>query len=204
MVNEAEIVPLILDQVNACVGNVLPLIKKQNLSRKTLPFPLFPLPFPPPFFLGEILTPAAMGSGILFTYPQLATIAGVQGVVVYSLSSALPLLVFAFVGPIIRRKCPEGFVLTEWTRQRYGVVAAIWLSFMTLATLFLYMIAELSALGQVITALTGMDGLPTIIVEVAVTTIYTCRPLVVGENVSKKRTLRLTLLQPSAVSKSLS
>lgn len=121
-----------------------------------------------------MLTYLAMGSGILFSYPQLATITGVQGVVIYALSSALPLLIFAFVGPIVRRKCPEGFVLTEWTRQRYGIAAAIYLSFMTLATLFLYMIAELSAIGQVIGALTGLDGLPIIIVEVAVTTIYTC------------------------------
>ena len=42
----------------------------------------------------------ALGSGILFTYPQIATIAGVQGLVVYSLSSALPLLVFAYLGPV--------------------------------------------------------------------------------------------------------
>ncbi len=42
-----------------------------------------------------------------------------------------------------------------------------------LITLFLYMVAELSALGQIITALTGLKGLPSIIVECAVTTIYT-------------------------------
>ena len=115
-----------------------------------------------------------MGSGILFSYPQLATIAGVQGVAVYALSSALPLFVFAIVGPIVRRRCPEGFVLTEWTRQRYGLITALYLSFMTLVTLFLYMIAELSAIGQVVNALTGLDPLPVIIVECAVTTIYTC------------------------------
>ena len=73
----------------------------------------------------------ALGSGILFAYPEIATIAGVQGLVVYSLSSALPLLIFAFLGPIIRRKCPEGFVLTEWTRQRYGAITAIYLSILT-------------------------------------------------------------------------
>jgi Na+/proline symporter len=101
----------------------------------------------------------------------------VQGVVIYALSSALPLLIFAALGPIIRRKCPEGFVLTEWTRQRYGVVTALYLSFMTLVTLFLYMIAELSAIGQVVTALTGLDGLPVVIIECAVTTIYTCKLL---------------------------
>ncbi|CAG8977844.1 hypothetical protein HYALB_00011650 [Hymenoscyphus albidus] len=116
---------------------------------------------------------SALGSGILFSYPQLATITGVQGVIVYAISSAAPLLVFAYLGPIIRAKCPDGFVLTEWTRQRYGVFTAIYISFLTCATMFLYMIAELSALQQIIPALTGMDGLPMVIVECVVTTIYT-------------------------------
>ncbi|KAG9230032.1 hypothetical protein BJ875DRAFT_473364 [Amylocarpus encephaloides] len=116
---------------------------------------------------------SALGSGILFAYPQLAAITGVQGVVVYAISSAAPLLIFAFLGPIIRNKCPEGFVLTEWTRQRYGVITAIYISFLTCATMFLYMVAELSAVQQIMTALTGMDGLPMVIVECAVTTIYT-------------------------------
>jgi Na+/proline symporter len=45
---------------------------------------------------------------------------------------------------------------------------------MTLLTLFLYMISELSAIGQVVTLLTGLDGLPVMIVQCVVTTIYTC------------------------------
>lgn len=73
----------------------------------------------------------ALGSGILFSYPQISTIAGVQGLLVYSLSSSLPIMIFGWLGPIIRRKCPEGFVLTEWTRQRYGAVAALYLSLLT-------------------------------------------------------------------------
>lgn len=36
------------------------------------------------------------------------------------------------------------------------------------------MVAELSALQQIVGALTGLDGLPVVIVECAVTTIYTC------------------------------
>ena len=81
-----------------------------------------------------------------------------QGVVVYAITSAAPLMIFAYLGPIIRKKCPEGFVLTEWTRQRYGLVTALYLSFLTLVTMFLYMMAELSALQQIMNALTGMDG----------------------------------------------
>lgn len=82
-------------------------------------------------------------------------------------------------------------MLTEWTRQRYGTVTALFLSLATyewsfisgyyilipncrLITIFLYMVAELSALQQIISALTGLDGLPAVIVECAVTTIYTC------------------------------
>lgn len=131
-----------------------------------------PIPVPPPPII--LLTDLGLGSGILFSYPELATIAGVQGVVTYALMSALPLLIFAALGPIIRRKCPEGFVLTEWTRQRYGVITALWLSFLTLVTMFLYMVSELSAIGQVVSTLTGLDSLPVLIVQCVVTTIYTC------------------------------
>ena len=74
---------------------------------------------------------AALGSGILFSYPEISTIAGVQGLIVYTLSSSLPLLIFGFLGPIIRRQCPQGFVLTEWTRQRYGMVTALYFSLLT-------------------------------------------------------------------------
>lgn len=126
-----------------------------------------------PANLGPFSNKTALGSGILFTYPQIATIAGVQGLLVYALSSSLPLLIFGALGPIIRRKCPEGFVLTEWTRQRYGAPAGLFLSACTLITMFLYMVAELSALQQIVTLLTGLNGLPVVIVECAVTTIYT-------------------------------
>ena len=73
----------------------------------------------------------ALGSGILFSYPEISTIAGVQGLIIYTLSSSVPLLIFGFLGPIIRRKCPQGFVLTEWTRQRYGIATALYLSLLT-------------------------------------------------------------------------
>lgn len=72
-----------------------------------------------------------MGSGILFTYPQIAVIAGIHGLLVYALASALPLLLFGYLGPKIRKACPEGFVLTEWVRQRYGIIGGLFLSFLT-------------------------------------------------------------------------
>ncbi|KAF3915717.1 hypothetical protein AA313_de0201674 [Arthrobotrys entomopaga] len=116
---------------------------------------------------------SGLGSGILFTYPDIGAWGGVQGVLVYALASALPILLFAFLTPVIRRRTPDGFLLTEWTRDRFGVAAALYLSVLSIITMFLYMVAELSALNSVINLLTGLNGLPALIVEVAVTSIYT-------------------------------
>ncbi|EME39881.1 hypothetical protein DOTSEDRAFT_65790 [Dothistroma septosporum NZE10] len=106
-----------------------------------------------------------------------AAIAGVQGLLVYALTARLPLLLFATLGPILRKKCPEGFVLTEWTRQRYGAVPALYLSFLgeldDCATVRLYMVAELSALQQVVNLLTGLSGLPAVIIQCFTTTVHT-------------------------------
>ncbi|EPS36831.1 hypothetical protein H072_9647 [Dactylellina haptotyla CBS 200.50] len=124
-------------------------------------------------FLSSNRTQRGLGSGILFTYPDIGAFAGVQGVLVYALASALPIFLFAFLTPIIRRRTPEGFLLTEWTRDRFGVAAALYLSILSIITMFLYMVAELSAVNSVINLLTGLNGLPALIVEVAVTTIYT-------------------------------
>lgn len=72
-----------------------------------------------------------MGSSILFTYPDIGTIAGVQGVLTYAACSALPLMVFPLLTPMIRKKHPEGFLLTMWVKERFGLVAALYLSFLS-------------------------------------------------------------------------
>ncbi|RKF56920.1 urea transport protein [Golovinomyces cichoracearum] len=141
---------------------------------------------------------SALGSGILFSYPQLATIAGVQGVVTYAITSSAPLMVFAYLGPVIRKKCPDGFVLTEWARQRYGVTCSLYLSFLTLVTMFLYMVAELSALHQIMNALTGIDGMRFVIVECIITTVYTAfggfRISFVTDNIQGAMVIGLSIL----------
>lgn len=114
-----------------------------------------------------------MGCGILTTYAQIGNLAGLHGLLVYTISGAIPILGFAAVGPIIRRKCPEGFILTEWVRNRFGIVTALYLSFFTCLTMFLFMIGELAAIRGAIETLTGLNALGAVIVECAVTTIYT-------------------------------
>lgn len=114
-----------------------------------------------------------MGCGILTTYAQIGNLSGLHGLLVYTFCGAIPIVCFAAVGPIIRRKCPEGFILTEWVRVRFGIVTSLYLSFFTCLTMFLFMIGELSAVRLAIETLTGLNALGAVIVEVVVTTIYT-------------------------------
>lgn len=55
--------------------------------------------------------------------------------------------------------------------------------------MFLYMVAELSAIQQVLGSLTGLDPLPIMIVEVAVTSIYTCKSWTSLESTEPQLTL---------------
>lgn len=114
-----------------------------------------------------------MGCGVLTTYSQIANISGLHGLLVYTIAGAIPILGFAALGPIIRKKCPDGFVMTEWVRKRFGIVTALYVSFFTCFTIFLFMISELAAVRTAVETLTGLDALGAVIVECAVTSIYT-------------------------------
>jgi len=114
-----------------------------------------------------------LGSGILFSYPSIGPFAGVQGVLVYALASALPIMTFPYLASKIRKACPHGFVLTEYVRERFGVIAALYLSAFSCLTIFVYMCSELTSVNYVVNSLTGLNGLPATIVEVVITAIYT-------------------------------
>ena len=69
-------------------------------------------------------------------------------------------------------------LITKYLHVRCTQVYELWLYHanisIRLITLFLYMVAELSALQQIVNVMTGLNGLPAVIVECVVTTIYTC------------------------------
>ena len=115
----------------------------------------------------------AMGCGILTTYTEVSNLAGLHGLLVYTIIGSIPILGFSLLGPLIRRKCPNGFVLTNWTEHRFGYPAALFLSFWTCVNMFLFMVSELSAVRIAIETLTGVNALAAIIVECVITSAYT-------------------------------
>jgi UDP-N-acetylmuramyl pentapeptide phosphotransferase/UDP-N-acetylglucosamine-1-phosphate transferase len=110
-------------------------------------------------------------------------------VLVYALASALPFLTFPPLARRLRARCPHGFVLTEFVRERFGLLACLFLSVCSCLTMcvlrrllsrravmltrgrFIYMVSELTSISGAINSLTGLDGLPATIVEVVVTVL---------------------------------
>lgn len=116
---------------------------------------------------------SALGCGVFSAYPQIANIAGLQGLLVYAITGALPMFIFAFLGPIIRKRTPKGFLLTEWVFHRYGLICGWYLSACTILTVYLFLVSEVSSLKFCVETMTGVKAIAVVIIEAVVTTIYT-------------------------------
>lgn len=68
---------------------------------------------------------------------------------------------------------PDAFVLTEWIRYRYGVIASLVVSCCTILTIFLFMVSELSSLKSCVETISNVPGLPVLIVEAVLVSVYT-------------------------------
>ena len=66
---------------------------------------------------------------ILFSYPDLPTIVGIQGALIYAACTALPPMVFVILGPKVQHKLTEVFLMTTWVRHQYGEFAGEYISF---------------------------------------------------------------------------
>nr|CAG8598444.1 8515_t:CDS:2 [Entrophospora candida]CAG8633027.1 9683_t:CDS:2 [Entrophospora candida] len=116
---------------------------------------------------------SSLGSSSLYAYPEVGTLAGILGVFMYAFGSVISLFVFALFGPYIRKKCPEGFTITEFVLKRFSIVNQIYISLMSLAIMLCYMISELSAVGSILLELGSFDPKLSIITIAVVTCLYT-------------------------------
>lgn len=75
--------------------------------------------------LGLSFLASGLGAWILFAPPELGAIMALGPVVGDAVAAAAPFLVFAFVGPRLRRVIPSGKGRNEFLRVRFGPAASI-------------------------------------------------------------------------------
>jgi len=116
---------------------------------------------------------AGIGSWILFTLPTTAAYYGIYGLIAYVIACVVPLIVLIFIGPAIRKKCPNGVTITEFIKERYGRLCHAFVGIMVVFYMSITYISELTALGSTMTATYGLNSIIPICMTALVTTVYT-------------------------------
>jgi solute:Na+ symporter, SSS family len=123
--------------------------------------------------LGLSFLASGMGAWILFAPPEVGAFVGLVGVIGYALAAAAPIVFFAWLGRRMRRFVPRGYSLTEFIGLRFGRPFQLYIISVTLAYMFIFLTAELTAIGGVTAILTGADARIAIVLVAAVAFGYT-------------------------------
>ncbi len=113
------------------------------------------------------------GAWVLFAPPEVGVLAGGLGALGYGLAAAAPFAVLAWLGPRIRARVPAGVTLTDFVRLRFGRPVQAYTAVVSVAYMFIFVTAELTAIGGVLALLAGVDPWIPIVAVAAVTAGYT-------------------------------
>jgi len=116
---------------------------------------------------------SALGAWILFAPPEVGTAGGLLGVLGYAVGQAVAIGVFAWLGPAIRSRLPEGSTILGFVRLRFGRPQQAYVGAVSVLYMFVFLTAELTAIGGVLGLLAGVEPAVPIVAVAAVTAAYT-------------------------------
>ncbi|HJM66866.1 MAG TPA: hypothetical protein QF555_04910, partial [Candidatus Thalassarchaeaceae archaeon] len=123
--------------------------------------------------IGLSLFASGMGIWILFGPSEVGYWGGFWDVVGYAVSASTPFLLLAYVGPMIRKRLPEGVTLADYVRMMIGRPMQIYVGIISVIYMFTFLFAEFTAIGKAMFVLSGMNPLIPMLSVGAVTTAYT-------------------------------
>jgi len=116
---------------------------------------------------------SSMGAWVLFAAPEVGILSGWWGNLGYALASTVPLGAVAILGPAVLSRFGEGFCLTDWVRVRFGRGMQIYVGIISLFYMWIYLVAELSSMGNLIFSMAGLDPLHALLPVSIATMLYT-------------------------------
>ncbi|WP_328188573.1 sodium:solute symporter family transporter [Marinobacter sp. OP 3.4] len=123
--------------------------------------------------IGLSFLASGMGAWILFAPPEVGAFVGPVALAGYALGAALPFVVFAMLGPLIRRQLPQGRSISEFAEKRFGKGMRRWVSLISVLYMLCFLAAELTAIGAITGLLSDLNGQVVIIAVALTTLIYT-------------------------------
>ena len=123
--------------------------------------------------IGLSLFASGMGVWILLGPSEVAYYGGFWDVTGYAASASAPLLLIAYLGPMIRSRLPEGVTLADYVEVRLGRNMQLYVGLISILYMFTFLFAEFMAIGKVMKQLTGMDPLVPMVLVGVITAAYT-------------------------------
>jgi SSS family solute:Na+ symporter len=116
---------------------------------------------------------SALGAWILFSPPEVGTFGGLLAIAGYAVGQALAIAVFALLGPLVRERTPEATTALAFVRARYGRVQHAYVAAVSVLYMFVFLTAELTAIGGVVSLLADLEPVVPIAAVAAATAAYT-------------------------------
>ena len=113
------------------------------------------------------------GAWILFAPPEVGAFVGPLGIAGYALGAGAPFLLYALVGPRLRRLAPKGHGLTAFLRARYGPAFHAYAVGLSVLYMLTFVTAELTAAGSVTGLLSDIPAWVAVTLVAAATLLYT-------------------------------
>lgn len=123
--------------------------------------------------LGLSFFASVMGAWVLFAAPEVAIYLGWWGNLGYALASTIPLAAVGVLGPAVLSRFGEGFCLIDWVRVRFGRGMQLYVGIISLFCMWIFLVAELSSMGNLIFSMAGLDPLHALLPVSIATMLYT-------------------------------
>ncbi|KAF9437242.1 hypothetical protein BGZ76_001531 [Entomortierella beljakovae] len=115
----------------------------------------------------------SMGAWVIFSMPAFVVSAGIIGLIAYSFSCGLPIVIVARIGAILHRKYPDVLSLGDFVQLRFGIIPTIIVTIVMLFNMFIALCAEYTAIGNLMEFVVGGPRLPIVLCVAIVTSTYT-------------------------------
>ena len=125
------------------------------------------------FSLSSSLVASALGAWILFGPASAATWGGIGSVIGYALGTAFPFFVLIFLGEKFRKIYPQGKTLIEVVRMKFGKKLFKLILFLTIFYMFIFLIAELTAVSILVNYISGTPLWITALIVILSSLTYT-------------------------------
>ena len=119
------------------------------------------------------LVASVMGVWILLAAPEAGASFGIAAVIGYAIGEAVPMLVYASVGPRIRQVIPSGHSLTEYAHARYGSAMYAFVLVVSCLYMFVFVAAELTGIAGALSLVAGVPQWQTAVLVGGFVLLYT-------------------------------